>query len=160
MVDFATLLADLDAESAELDALVADADWALPTPAPGWTIAHQISHLAWTDAVATLAATDPHAFLAALGDAAGDPDGFVHRAAIDGLAPRDELLARWRAGRARLREVLRATDPAVKIIWFGTAMTPAMTATGRLMETWAHGQDIADALGVTRAPTDRLRHVA
>ena len=33
-------------------------------------------------------------------------------------------------------------------------------ATARLMETWAHGQDVADALGVPRAPTDRLRHVA
>jgi uncharacterized protein (TIGR03084 family) len=39
-------------------------------------------------------------------------------------------------------------------------MSPAMTATGRLMETWAHGQDVADALGITRAPTSRLRHVA
>jgi uncharacterized protein (TIGR03084 family) len=28
------------------------------------------------------------------------------------------------------------------------------------METWAHGQDIADTLGVTRLPTPRLRHVA
>jgi uncharacterized protein (TIGR03084 family) len=28
------------------------------------------------------------------------------------------------------------------------------------METWAHGQDIADALGITREPTVRLRHVA
>ncbi len=28
------------------------------------------------------------------------------------------------------------------------------------METWAHGQDVADALGFTRAPTDRVRHVA
>jgi uncharacterized protein (TIGR03084 family) len=33
-------------------------------------------------------------------------------------------------------------------------------ATARLMETWAHGQDVADAFGVVRAPTDRLRHVA
>jgi len=32
--------------------------------------------------------------------------------------------------------------------------------TARLMETWAHGQDIADALGVRRTPTDRLRHIA
>ena len=28
------------------------------------------------------------------------------------------------------------------------------------METWAHGQDVADALGVTREPSARLRHVA
>jgi uncharacterized protein (TIGR03084 family) len=28
------------------------------------------------------------------------------------------------------------------------------------METWAHGQDVADALGIERVPTDRLRHIA
>jgi uncharacterized protein (TIGR03084 family) len=28
------------------------------------------------------------------------------------------------------------------------------------METWAHGQDVVDALGATRPATDRLRHVA
>ena len=33
-------------------------------------------------------------------------------------------------------------------------------ATARFMETWAHGLDVADALGVTRPPTARLRHVA
>jgi uncharacterized protein (TIGR03084 family) len=32
-------------------------------------------------------------------------------------------------------------------------------ATARLMEYWAHGQDVADALGVRRQPTDRLRHI-
>ncbi len=160
MVDLAQLITDLDAESAELDHLAADADWALPTPAPGWTIAHQISHLAWTDAIATLAVTDPEAFRAVLDDAVDDPDGFTDRAAMAGLAPKDELLARWRAGRARLGDALRRADPGAKIIWFGPAMTPATMVTSRLMEAWAHGQDIADALGATRGPTDRLRHVA
>jgi uncharacterized protein (TIGR03084 family) len=28
------------------------------------------------------------------------------------------------------------------------------------METWAHGQDVVDALGIERVPTDRLRHIA
>ncbi|SIL68645.1 TIGR03084 family protein [Mycobacteroides abscessus subsp. abscessus] len=28
------------------------------------------------------------------------------------------------------------------------------------METWAHGQDVVDALGATREATARLRHVA
>jgi uncharacterized protein (TIGR03084 family) len=28
------------------------------------------------------------------------------------------------------------------------------------METWAHGQDVCDALGVDRLPTDRLHHIA
>jgi uncharacterized protein (TIGR03084 family) len=39
-------------------------------------------------------------------------------------------------------------------------MSAASMATARLMETWAHGQDILDALGATRRPTARLRHVA
>jgi uncharacterized protein (TIGR03084 family) len=39
-------------------------------------------------------------------------------------------------------------------------MSATSMATARLMETWAHGQDVADALGITRTPTPRLRHVA
>lgn len=52
MADPGPFVADLRAESDDLDALVAHlpADrWADPTPAPGWTIAHQIGHLLWTD---------------------------------------------------------------------------------------------------------------
>ena len=32
--------------------------------------------------------------------------------------------------------------------------------TARLMETWAHGQDIVDTVAATRPATDRLRHIA
>jgi uncharacterized protein (TIGR03084 family) len=32
--------------------------------------------------------------------------------------------------------------------------------TARLMEVWAHGQDVCDAVGATRPPTSRLRHIA
>ena len=32
-------------------------------------------------------------------------------------------------------------------------------ATARFMETWAHGRDVADALGVELPPDDRVRHV-
>lgn len=32
--------------------------------------------------------------------------------------------------------------------------------TARLMECWAHGQDIVDAVGAARPATDRLRHIA
>jgi propionyl-CoA carboxylase alpha chain len=51
------LLTDLRAESAALDAVVADLEdtaWLAPTPAEGWTIAVQITHLAWTDAQGVL----------------------------------------------------------------------------------------------------------
>jgi uncharacterized protein (TIGR03084 family) len=160
--DLAELLADLDAESAALDAIVAQlpADaWDLPTPADGWTIAHQISHLAWTDQVAYLSATDAGSFRRALAFAADDPDGFVDRAATEGLAPPTELLARWRAGRAALGPALLTTPQNIKLPWYGVAMSPVSMATGRIMETWAHGTDIADTLGITMPATDRLRHV-
>jgi uncharacterized protein (TIGR03084 family) len=39
-------------------------------------------------------------------------------------------------------------------------MSAVSSITARIMETWAHGQDVADALDVERVPTDRLRHVA
>ncbi|MBV8932164.1 MAG: TIGR03084 family protein [Kutzneria sp.] len=159
-----SLLADLAAESAELDAMVGDlpaTDWARPTPASGWTIAHQIAHLAWTDRQAVRAATDAAGFAAEAGAALANPAGFVDAAADQGARqPPAELLAAWRAGRDRLAAALRAVPAGQKLPWFGPAMGTASMATARLMETWAHGLDVADALGASRAPTARLRHVA
>jgi uncharacterized protein (TIGR03084 family) len=54
----------------------------------------------------------------------------------------------------------RNLDPRARLPWFGPPMSAASSLTARIMETWAHTQDIADALGVTREPTSRLRHVA
>ena len=163
MVDLAELLSDLADESAELDALVAalpPAGWTTATPAEGWTIAHQIAHLAWTDEATVLAAADPPAFGALLAAAAGDPDGFVDRGAAEFLAPPEELLHRWRAGRQAVTATLCAVPAGSRIPWYGPPMAPTSMATARLMETWAHGLDVAEALGVHRPPTMRLRHIA
>jgi uncharacterized protein (TIGR03084 family) len=160
------VLADLRAESEALDGIVArldDDDWRRATPAPGWTIAHQIAHLTWTDEVALLSATDPAAFADVLREvvAAGDGEAAVDRAAASGAAaPPARLLARWRTGRAGLDDALRATSPAHRLAWFGPAMAPASMATARLMETWAHGLDVADALGLPLTASGRLWHVA
>lgn len=146
------LLADLEAESWELDELVAgQRDWTLETPARGWTIAHQIGHLMWTDKAAILAITDPEAFQAQ----PLTPDVVDRTAAEAAAVP--NLLELWRDSRSKLQEHLKVADG--KIVWFGPPMSPASMATARLMETWAHGLDVADALGVTREPTARIRHV-
>ena len=151
------VLEDLRVESAELDDLVAPLDdWSIPTPAAGWTVAHQIAHLAWTDQASLVAVRDPDAFTAGL---AGYDEHTVDKAAAEG-AGRPDLLAHWRAGREQLAEALCAVPAGEKLVWFGPRMSATSMATARLMETWAHGQDVADALGVVRAPTDRLRHVA
>lgn len=49
-VELEVALPDLVSEGYELDALIsAQADWSRDTPAVGWTIAHQIAHLASPD---------------------------------------------------------------------------------------------------------------
>ncbi|MFF6908159.1 TIGR03084 family metal-binding protein [Streptomyces sp. NPDC012389] len=165
MSDVAAVVDDLREESGELDALVGALDagrWRDRTPAEGWTVAHQIAHLTWTDEVALLAATEPDRFGDEVARALAAPESFVDEAAealVAAHAP-DALLARWRDGRQRLDKVLRDAPAGTRIPWYGPPMSVASMATARLMETWAHGQDIADALGVTRAPTARLRHVA
>ncbi|MGW6704352.1 TIGR03084 family metal-binding protein [Streptomyces sp. NPDC054956] len=155
---------DLHEEGRELDALVGElsaADWARPTPAPGWSIAHQIAHLHWTDRASLLALTDAAAFAELVEEAVKAPDTFVDEGAEAGaaLAPA-ELLTRWREGRTALDGALAAASPEAKFPWYGPPMKAASMASARLMETWAHGQDVADALGVHRVPTGRLRHVA
>ncbi|MYZ16773.1 TIGR03084 family metal-binding protein [Streptomyces sp. SID339] len=164
MSDALPVLDDLRSESDELDGLVAelsDEGWSLATPAPGWTVAHQIAHLTWTDRAALLAATDPDAFAAEVEKAAAAPGSFVDEGAAAGaVLPPAELLARWRAGRDDLWRTLSEAPAGARLPWYGPPMAVPSMASARLMETWAHGQDVADALGVTRAPTDRLRHVA
>ncbi|GAB4589926.1 TIGR03084 family metal-binding protein [Nocardia sp. IFM 10818] len=164
MADLEALLADLTAECDDLDRLIADldaAEWQRDTPAAGWTIAHQIGHLTWTDRIAVIAATDAEAFDEAVQAALPKALTFVDEAAEEeARTPAPELLATWRRDRRALVEALRAVPAGVKLPWFGPPMSAASMATARLMETWAHGQDVADALGIARTPTARLKHIA
>ncbi|MFF0815773.1 TIGR03084 family metal-binding protein [Rhodococcus sp. NPDC003318] len=164
MADLESVTADLRAEGDVLDALVADLEperWRTPTAAPGWSIAHQIGHLAWTDRAALLSVTDPAAFTQSLAAAWGNPAGFVDAGAeAEAARPPGALLADWRTGRDALARALAAVPSGVKLPWYGPPMSAMSMATARLMETWAHGQDVAAALGVEPAPTARLRSIA
>ncbi|MFR9800368.1 TIGR03084 family metal-binding protein [Streptomyces sp. MS06] len=164
MSDPTPVLDDLREESDELDCLVAeltDDQWRCDTPAPGWTVAHQIAHLAWTDRSALLAVTDEDAFRLLVEKALAAPGTFVDEGAEEGARlPPDDLLTGWRRGRAALDRALRAAPPGARHPWYGPPMATASMATARLMETWAHARDVADALGVVRVPTDRIRHIA
>ncbi|WP_320780057.1 TIGR03084 family metal-binding protein [Streptomyces sp. CRN 30] len=165
MADPTPVLDDLRTESHELDQVVSALSpdgWTRPTPAPGWTVAHQIAHLAWTDHSALLAVMDEDGFRALGEQALAAPHTFVDEGAEEGAsAPPGELLGRWRQGRALLDRALRDAPPGARFPWYGPPMSAASLATARLMETWAHGLDVVDALGVPRpAPTGRLRHIA
>ena len=159
----AALLADLEAESADLDERVATApDWSVPTPAEGWDVADAVAHLAATDRDALQAVTDPDGFLARLlSEVAAEGSAYVDRLVAERRGTgREELLADWRAGRAALAGAIAAHDPTVRIPWFGPPMSAASFVSARIMETWAHGQDVVDGLGQTREPAPRLRSVA
>ena len=154
------LLDDLRAEQSDLRALVADADLDAPTPAEGWDVRDAIAHLAGSDVEALKAATRPEQFVAELPEIAKDIDGFLtgqleQRRHLS----REELLEDWRRGFASMVGAFAQVPPGTKIPWYGPPMSPASFATARLMEYWAHGQDVADALGARRIPTARLRHI-
>jgi uncharacterized protein (TIGR03084 family) len=156
------VLADLAAEGDRLDALVADLDdggWHTPTPAPGWDVATQVAHLAWTDEAALKAATDKAAWDAVVLDAIADPAGFVDQQAL-AIAQVPDLLTRWRRSRTDLHSALAAHPQGQKMPWFGPPMSATSMATARLMETWAHSLDVHEALGAPVEDTDRIRHIA
>src|ERR1700747_425061 len=158
------LAADLAAESVVTRALVAaldEAGWHTPTPAPGWDIADQIGHLAYFDEVTVQSALDPGRFKAGVPEAEAsggiNPDTIAVRFRDRSGA---QVLAWFDTARGDLLNTFKNLDPRARLPWFGPAMSAASSLTARIMETWAHTQDIADALGVTREPTARLRHVA
>lgn len=143
-------LGALDAIGEQLDSLVSDAGdagWRASTPAEGWDVATQIAHLHWTDKASIAAIEDKAAFDALITGAMADPEGFVDAGALE-LAelPREQLLEQWRQGRATLRNHLESLDPGTQIVWFGPPMRPKSMATARIMETFAHGYDVADGL--------------
>ena len=153
---------DLVAEHLELDRVLAAIDesaWSMATPAEGWAIRDQVSHLWFFDQRALMAMTDPDAFARdmAMLLANGGTDLSVEPGRSMSGA---ELLDAWRRDRAVLVDVARTVDPSSRIPWYGPAMAARSFITARLMETWAHGQDVVDALGIHRQPSTRLRHVA
>lgn len=158
------VIADLTAEAKAVDELVAgveDAAWARPTPAPGWTVANQIAHLAFTFRLAGTAASDPELFAAMTAPAAKDFEGAVNGALREfENDPPEVLFDKWRVERDAAIKALAAVPAGEVVPWLVRPLPPAVLACAGMMECFAHGQDIADALGVERARTDRLWHVA
>jgi uncharacterized protein (TIGR03084 family) len=162
MTDVHQVASDLRAEQGDLDAIVAavtPSQWRLATPSPGWTVADQIGHLTYYDGAAATAIDDPPAFKQSVAELLADPsridDVTLHRH----LSPPD-LLGTWRATRRRLARAAATLDADRRVDWYGPSMGAKSFLTARVMECWAHGQDVADAVGVQRPATDRLRHIA
>jgi uncharacterized protein (TIGR03084 family) len=157
------LLDDLDAEHRDLDDLVAGLDepgWARPTPADGWSVRDQVSHLAFFDDAAVSAMTDPGAFAAMVEAALAEGDPMQEHLRRGRAMTGPELLRWWRTSRRTMVSAARELPDGTRVPWFGPPMGLLSFVSARLMETWGHGLDVADALDVRRVPTSRLRHIA
>lgn len=166
-MDVQAVLDDLVGEQRALDAVVAELEpeqWALATPSPRWSIADQIGHLTFFDTTAALAIDDPDAFVTHRSELIAN---FADELAVDDatlgefrtLSPTDQL-GEWRRRRDELEAAGRTLTDDTRVGWYGPSMGAKSFLTARLMEVWAHGQDICDTVGVHREPTDRLRHIA
>jgi uncharacterized protein (TIGR03084 family) len=157
---------DLADEQHALDDIVAhitSEQFQLPTPSPGWSVADQIGHLTFFDAAAACAISDPERFANRAhelyeGAVAHGIDEYT-LGAFRSLSP-SEQLASWRHNRMALLETSRSLHEGDRVAWYGPSMGAVSFLTARLMETWAHGVDVADALGVSHSSSDRLQHVA
>lgn len=167
-MDVTEVLADLQAEQQALDAVVAGLStesWEIATASARWAVRDQIAHLAYFDSTAALAITEPEAFKASASELFSHVD--EGPLAIEALTvgayanqPPAELLAHWRAKRLELSSAASTLENDTRVVWYGPSMGSKSFLTARLMECWAHGQDIVDAVGATRPATDRIRHIA
>ncbi len=162
------LLADLLAEAAALDEVLSgltESQWALATASPRWNVTDQVAHLTYFDHAAATAIRDAEGFAVmtkALWDSAADGDLGVDAHTLDPVRnlPVGQRLDAWRAGRADLECAAVELRDDARVPWYGPSMGAKSFLTARLMECWAHGQDIVDAVGASRVATDRLRHIA
>lgn len=155
------ILSDLVAEQQFLDQSlqrIPIKHWDRTTPAGKWTVRDTISHLADFAEVAADALIK--------GDrvkewqTASDLDALRQRAVARGrqMRPQD-VIEWWRGGRAKVIEPLSHMSEDDRVEWIQGTMSAKTFATFRLMETWAHGLDIYQALDIEVEDTARIRHV-
>jgi uncharacterized protein (TIGR03084 family) len=163
-LDYPGLLSDFRQESDTLISCLHDLtpeQWQLATPAAGWSVLDQISHLAFFDDTARLAASDAEQFRCGADELMAGGMDFPDRIAASYRSTEPaEILAWFIAARADLIAAFEADEPQRRLPWFGPDMSVASSATARFMETWAHGQDVYDTLQVTHPASAGLRNIA
>lgn len=161
------LCADLLTEYSQLAAL-ADAltpqQWVQKTPFYDWTPWDEIAHLCYFDETGMLAATDPEAFAAETDELLkqfgnGLEINAIARARFGHLSG-SRLVPYWRQRFERLIGALSGMEPKTRLPWYGPMMSVRSFATARMMETWAHGQDIYSCIGERRPVSDRIKNIA
>ena len=152
-------------ESEALHILIADLtdeELRQATAFKNWTIETIIRHLhVWNEA-ANMGLTDEEQFKLFIAKImAGIQSGGLPAIEneIAGELRGRELVATWSKFFREMTPRFGAADPSDRVLWAGPTMSVRSSITARLMETWAHGQEIYDLLGVTRKNEDRIRNI-
>ncbi len=161
------ICSDLESQYKEFDDLVAPLGakaWRTVTPFFQWTIFDQVAHIAFFDHEALLAIEDEDRFrkrakgVIEVVNGSGSWPAYINP--LLGPEEPEELLSVWRDIRIRLLRRLGSMAPRDRLPWYGLRMSARSFATARLMETWAHAQDVFDTLKVKRINSNRIRHIA
>jgi uncharacterized protein (TIGR03084 family) len=160
------IVAALAAQQDELDGILrgaSDADWDAPTRCPGWAVSDVVLHLAQTDELALASVEDR------IAEAGAAWTGASGGGTVDDLAgafvaqqrgaPPQQVLQRWRAAALAVRHAFDTVDPSARLTWVAGQLSARTLATTRLSETWIHTGDVAEALGVARAPGPQLEQI-
>jgi uncharacterized protein (TIGR03084 family) len=157
---------DFKAESDGLYALMkdlSDADFDAPTQFKGWTLNNVLEHLnMWN-----WAANESHADEANFANWLATTMPVIMKDGMrayeaqwhDGLKGR-ALLEAWHSFYTDMAARFVEVDPKLRLKWAGPDMSARSSISARLMETWAHGQEVYDHLGVVRENKDHIRAIA
>ncbi|MEM7056269.1 MAG: TIGR03084 family metal-binding protein [Pseudomonadota bacterium] len=159
---------DFRDESLALHAILDPLDerhFTAPTGFKNWTINDILQHLHYFNWMAHLSLTDADAFTteyAAMNRHSEGGNNLVKAVALrlpEGLVGR-KLLDTWRDYLDPMTADFASADPKARVKWAGPDMSARSSITARLMETWAHGHEIYDLLGLERQDQDRIRNIA
>jgi uncharacterized protein (TIGR03084 family) len=161
---------DFRQESRALAAILdsaSETDLQQPTQFKSWTIEDVLGHLHLFNVAAETSLKGEEAFAAFIGPILADMHSgksilecqFPWLAAQGNLSGQ-ALFEAWREGAETCADAFAATDPKARVKWVGPDMSALSSITARQMETWAHGQEVFDLLGIERQEHDRIRNIA
>jgi len=157
---------DLMAETRAIAGVLApcpDAQLDTVTAFKGWTINDVIRHLHVWNRAAWMSWAEPSGFddfmREVMGSAkAGRSMRDVERERSGGLAGQ-ALVRAWVDQTDEITTAFLVADPAARVKWAGPDMSVRSSVSARLMETWAHGQEVYDVLGLERRNADYIRNI-
>lgn len=136
-----------------------DSDFDKVTLFKDWSVNDVLRHLHFWNWMAELQLADEARLEAEL-EAVGAKGMRVCEQELVQGASGASLLATWWKQAQKTAQIFATADPKARLKWAGPSMSARSSITARLMETWAHGQEVYDVLGAEREDADRIRNIA